>query len=87
MQWWEVLRAVQGIRRRYRPIWETTRWLGWIISRILGGKIDDPQSFMQFPWEIECVDTEALIEANEKLLEECRAENLAKLQQKEVATQ
>ena len=87
MQWWEVQRVINGIQRRFRPQWETTRWLGWIVSKIMGSKIDSPEDMAQFPWEIEYVDPDELAKATEELLAQCRAENAAIDAKKEVATQ
>lgn len=90
MQMWEVQQAYNGIRRRIRPHWETTRWLGWIVSRIMGGKIETPEDMSQFPWEIEYIDPDELAKQTEELLAQCRAENAAidakSKEQKEAAT-
>lgn len=75
MQWWEVQRYIDGLRRRQRPDWETTRWLGWVVSRIMGGKAEAPDELMTFPWEKETRDPEKDAEAIKALLDQCRKEN------------
>lgn len=89
MQYWEVQHLLNGIRRRYRPTWEVTRWLGWIVSKLMGSKIDSPEDMAQFPWEIEYVDPEEQAKATAELLAQCRAENAAieKAHQQEDATE
>ena len=56
MQWWEVNRYLAGMRRRYRPEWETTRRLEWTLACMFwdkknGAPPHDPQAFYKFPWE------------------------------------
>jgi hypothetical protein len=78
MQWWEVQRYINGMRLRARPQWESQRWLGWVVSRIMGSKMDEPREMMTFPWEVEKRDPEADAEAVKALLEQCRQDNLKK---------
>lgn len=79
MQWWEVQRFIDGMRKRARNQWESTRWLAWLVGKMLGGlkNIDDPQELSTFPWEKEQDDMEAIMEANLKLLEELKEQNKA----------
>lgn len=44
---------------------------------MLGGlkTIDDPQELSTFPWEKELEDQEAMMEANQKLLDELKEQN------------
>jgi len=67
---------MNGLQRRYRPQWESTRWLGWIVAKLLGEKqTDHPNEFMAFEWEQEDVDPDEINAKTLKLLEECKAEN------------
>lgn len=77
MQWWEVQRFIDGMRKRARPQWESTRWLAWLVGKMLGGlkTIDDPQELSTFPWEKELEDPDAMMEANQKLLDELKEQN------------
>lgn len=58
MKWWEVNRYLAGMRRRYRPEWETTRRLEWTLACMFwdkknGAPPHDPKAFYKFPWENE----------------------------------
>ena len=79
MAWWEVQRYIAGLRRRARSGWEQTRWLGWLVSAMLGNKRhESPDDLMPFPWEREPVDPVQEEQALTALLEQVRAENRAK---------
>ena len=77
MAWWEVQHYIDGMRKRQRPQWESTRWLAWLVGKMLSGlkTIDDPQELCTFPWEKELEDPEAMMEANQKLLAELEEQN------------
>lgn len=69
---------LNGIHRRERAGWEQTRWLAFLITNILGGKVSSPAELQEFPWEKkkltqEEIDAEA--EQARQLLEECRRRN------------
>lgn len=51
MQWWEVQRYINGIRRRERTAWATTRQHAFWILRSLGAKIDTASDLLPLPWE------------------------------------
>lgn len=55
MQWWEVQRYINGISRRHRTAWLTTRQLGWWVARLLGAKVETPQDLCQLSFEVEPV--------------------------------
>lgn len=76
MQWWEVQRFINGMRRRIRPQWESTRWLGWIVAKMMGEKrTESPEEFMTFHWEME---TDPHQEENDlRLIEELQEKNRA----------
>lgn len=76
MQWWEVQRFINGMRRRIRPQWESVRWLGWIVAKMMGEKrTESPEDFMTFHWEME---TDPQQEENDlRLIEELQEKNKA----------
>ena len=76
MQWWEVQRFINGMRRRIRPQWESVRWLGWIVAKMMGEKrTESPEDFMTFNWEKE---TDPQQEENDlRLIEELQEKNKA----------
>lgn len=76
MQWWEVQRFINGMRRRIRPQWESVRWLGWIVAKMMGEKrTESPEDFMAFHWEME---TDPHQEENDlRLIEELQEKNRA----------
>ena len=79
MQWWEVQRLINGIRRRQRPHWEQIRWLGWWIGKLLGEKkTDSSEELMTFPWEKEDIDPDVARQQTEDFVAQVRAENEAK---------
>lgn len=75
MQWWEVVPFINGVRRRYRPLYEISRWHGWLVSRMLGSKIDEPGDMVVFPWEQEQYNEEQQAEELQALLDRCRRHN------------
>ncbi|MGN0208592.1 MAG: hypothetical protein ACI397_03995 [Paludibacteraceae bacterium] len=83
MQWWEVQRYLAGLRRRQRPLWENTRWLGHMIAKMLCGRNipSDLQEFYEFPWETEPIDPDQLARDNAALIEQIRREQAAKAEE------
>ena len=78
MQWWEVQRFINGLRRRIRPQWESVRWLGWIVGKMMGEKkTESPEDFMTFNWEEEVVDEAEVNRKTLKLIDELREKNKA----------
>ena len=76
MRLWEVHHYMNGIIRRSRPQWESARWLGWIVAKLLGEKqTEHPTDFMSFEWEQEDVDFDEMQAQTLKLIEECKEEN------------
>ena len=78
MQWWEVQRFINGLRRRIRPQWESVRWLGWIVGKMMGEKkTESPEDFMTFNWEEAVVDEAEVNRKTRKLIDELREKNKA----------
>lgn len=79
MPWWEVQHFITGLRQRAHSSWEQTRWLGWMVSVLLGNKRhNSPDELMPFPWEQTPADPEQDRKDLQALLEQVRAENRAK---------
>ena len=58
MAWWEVNRYINGIQRRKRTQWETTREIVWMLASInwdrkKSAPPKSPKDMMPFPWEKE----------------------------------
>ena len=56
MQWWEVNRFLAGLRRRYRPQYESTRRMEWTLACMFWDKRhgmppQTPQDYYSFTWE------------------------------------
>lgn len=56
MRWWEVNRYLAGMRRRYRPTWESTRALQWWLTCMFSDRKKSsppahPDDLYQFTWE------------------------------------
>lgn len=80
MQWWEVQRYINGLRRRLRPQWESARFVAWVQAHSMGAKTPtSQQDFYPFPWEKEQILSDEERQAKEAaellLAEQCRQAN------------
>lgn len=49
---WELHMLMRGYMRRARPIFEANRLTAFIVSRLLGGKLETPRDLVPFVYEL-----------------------------------
>lgn len=74
MKLWEIRAIIRGYQKRHREQWHQTRFLSWIVANGFGGKIDQPEELITFPWE-KGDDEEVDYEELQRMVEEAREEN------------
>ena len=82
LKWWQLLAIYRGSEEA-RPVRETTRWLAYVISQLLGASsIKSPKDLQQFPWELSDPDgttpTEEITEEDIARLQELMRQENAK---------
>ena len=82
MQWWEVKRYINGIRRSERTLWETSRFIGLVTASCNRDPKKPPltaSDLLPLPWDNKQTDDKPTDEEIEELREMMRKENAKRL--------
>lgn len=70
MEWYEVKAVLDYQHYAYKDVWEANRLTSFVVSKMLGSKIETPNDLMPFYWEEE--DTDEKETASKEQMEELR---------------
>lgn len=74
LQLWQIRAIIRGYMKSKRDSWIQTRLLAFVFAKIMGCDVDEPETFVKFPWEEETISKKD-IEDLKKMVEEAKRKN------------